>query len=162
MKHWWVRVPAILLFLVLTAQVPFAQSCFEKCQSSCRDISGHVNDGCVTNCNNAYCRAQPSQPHPYGSIAISPVRGYEGISWGKSTQSEADRAAMASCLKAGGQNCKVVFQYHNTCAALAFAKGALHYTTAIESTEEKAKSAATAQCQRQYGFCLSDLSACSP
>jgi len=113
-------------------------------------------------CNNAYCGSQPNRPHPFGSIAITLVHGYEGISWGKPTQSEADKAAMASCLKAGGKDCKVVFQYHNTCAALAFAKGAVHYAAATESTEEKTKPAATAQCQHQYGYCLADLSACSP
>jgi hypothetical protein len=94
-------------------------------------------------------------------IAIA-AHGYEGISWGKLNQVEADRAAMASCTKAGGKDCKVVFQYHNPCAALAFAKGAVHYTTATEATEAKAKAVATTQCRRQYGICLTDLSACSP
>ena len=125
-------------------------------------MSGHLNDGCVNNCNNAYCKTQPTQPHPYGSIAITPVNGYEGISWGKSTQSEADQAALASCQKAGGKDCHVVFRYNHTCAALAFAKGAVHFATATASTEAKAEAAATAQCQRQYGYCLADLSACSP
>jgi hypothetical protein len=164
MKYWWVRVPAILLFFVLTAQFPFAASCFENCQNSCRDLSGHVNDGCVTNCNNAYCNTRPSQPHPYGSIAIELVHRYVGISWGKSTQSEADKAAMASCINAGGKSCNVIFQYHNACAALAFGKGVPRYGTATESTEAKAKAAATAECQRlnNGAYCLAEFSACSP
>ncbi len=159
----WVPAPGIFLVLLTLAapRVP-GQSCYENCQNTCRDISGHVNSGCVDNCNRAYCSSSGnSQPHPYGSIAFSFVTAGEGISWGKATQAEADRAALASCTKVH-PNCKIVFQYKNTCAALAVAKGAEHVLAATADTEKKAADDATRQCRLKWGVCLADLSACSP
>ena len=123
-------------------------------------MRGIVNQGCVDNCNRAYCsKPNNAQPHPYGSIAFG-LGGAQGISWGKATQPEADRAALASCNQVR-RNCTVVFQFRNTCAALAVAKGAQHYKTATADTDKKAEAVATKQCQASWGTCISDMSACS-
>jgi hypothetical protein len=72
----------------------------------------------------------------------------------------ADGAAVATCSKYGS-NCKVVYRFQNTCAALALAKGAQHFEVATGSTEKEAEASATAVCQKRWGPCVSDLSACS-
>jgi hypothetical protein len=160
---WSVRALTISIFLVvLTAPGARAQSCYEKCQDSCKDMSGHVNSACVDTCFRAYCnKSSNNQPRPYGSVAFALVSAGEGISWGKATQAEADRAALARCGKYS-KNCRIVFQFHNTCAALAVAKGAQHYLAATADTEKKASAIATQQCRQNWGICLVDMSACSP
>jgi hypothetical protein len=164
MRHRWVHVLAISIFvsISLTGSLARAQSCYEKCQNSCKDMRGIVNQGCVDNCNRAYCSgSNNAQSHPYGSIAFALGTGFEGISWGKATQAEADRSALATCSQYG-KNCKIVYQYHDTCAALAVSKAAQHFAAAIAETDKKAEAASVKQCQDSWGVCKSNLSACSP
>ncbi len=157
-----------LIFLLslgaLAGATPFAhaQSCYEKCQSTCTTMNGLVNQGCVDNCNRAYCsnNNNSSQPRPFGAVAFGD-RGMEGISWNKGTQAEADMAAIASCAE-HGTNCKVVFRYRDTCAALSVAKGAVHFEAATGSTAKDAEAQANALCQKNWGvMCASNMSACS-
>ncbi len=86
----------------------------------------------------------------------------EGISWNKATQAEADMAAISGCAEHGGTNCKVVYRYRDTCAALSVAKGKVHFESATGPTEKAAEAQATALCQKNWGvMCASNLSACS-
>lgn len=145
----------------LTPRLACGQGCYEGCQSSCKDLSGHINSGCVTNCNRAYCENKnDNQPRPYGAIAYGTDHGAEGISWNKGTQAEADQAALATCVK-HGNNCKLVYRFQDTCAALAVAAGAQHYEAATGNTEKNAEANATVACRHNWGRCLADLSACS-
>ena len=160
--HRWILVLSIAGTFGLTPQVARGQrSCYEGCQDSCRDLSGHItSDQCVETCRRAYCEQKDNQPRPYGAIAFGAVNGAEGISWNKGTQAEADQAALATCGKRGN-NCKIVHRFRDTCAALAVAAGAQHYEAAAGDSAKQAESNATALCQRNWGRCLSDLSACS-
>lgn len=154
------KVIFVFAFL-LGPHMAVGQSCYERCQGSCKDLSGHINAACVDTCNRAYCENKnDSQPRPFGAIAFGTDRGAEGISWNKGNQAEADQAALASCSKTGN-NCKVVYRYRDTCAALAVAAGAQHYEPATGDTEKSAQANATAVCQKNWGRCLSDISACS-
>lgn len=156
----WIFVLSLGIPLVLTPQPACAQSCYQRCQNSCKDMSGHINPGCVDNCQHANCENRnANQPRPFGAIAFGD-HGFEGISWNKGTQAEADQAAMASCSK-NGKNCKIVYRYRDTCAALAVAAGAQHYESATGKSEKNAEANATAVCQQKWGRCLSDLSASS-
>jgi hypothetical protein len=154
------------IVLVLTSQHVLAQSNdFNQCLNSCFGVcdSGPENLawGCRENCGNS-CKGRSqnqSTRSPYGSIAIGP-HGFEGISWNKGTAAAADQSAIATCNRYGS-NCKVVYRYQNTCAALAFSKGALHYESATGNSETQAEANATSICKKHWGYCLSDISACS-
>jgi hypothetical protein len=155
-----ILVLSLGITLIFMPQLACAQSCYERCQTSCKDLSGHINSGCVDNCQRAYCENRnANQPKPFGAISYGD-HGAEGISWNKGTQAEADQAAKASCSR-NGNNCKIVYQYRDTCAALAVAAGGQHYESATGRSEKNAEANATALCQQNWGRCLSDLSACS-
>jgi hypothetical protein len=97
-------------------------------------------------------------PTPYGTIAAG--TGGQGISQNRTSWAAADRDAIAACSRYAN-DCKVVYRFQNTCAAIAVAKGAQHFEVATGSTEKKAEASATEVCQQRWGACRSDLSACS-
>ena len=111
-------------------------------------------------CARQYCEQKDNQPRPFGAIAYGSDHGAEGISWNKGTQAEADRAALATCGK-HGNNCRVVYRFRDTCAALAVAAGGQRYEAATGGSEKSAEVNATSACQRNWGRCVADLSACS-
>jgi len=152
---------SLVATLAFTAPAAHAQSCYEKCQNQCRNMEGFVIPGCVDNCNRAYCsNNNNTQPKPFGAIAFGD-HGAEGISWNKATQTDADLAAMSSCTPHGA-NCKIVYRFRDTCAALAVARGAVHYESATGPAEKEAEAQATALCQKNWGvLCASNMSACS-
>ena len=67
---------------------------------------------------------------------------------------------MGDCSK-HANDCKVVYRYQNTCAAVAFSSGAALFESATGSREKQAEANATTACQQVWGRCLSDLSSCS-
>ncbi len=134
--------------------------CLNSCFSVCDTGPERLAWGCRENCGTRCEGVNQNPPGPYGAIAYGTDHGAEGISWNKGTQAEADQTALASCRKYGN-NCRIVYRYQNTCAALAVAKGALHSEAATGDTEKNAAAKATAVCQRNWGQCLADLSACS-
>jgi hypothetical protein len=101
-----------------------------------------------------------AKPAPYGAIAYGTDHGAEGISWGKPSQAQADQEALATCSKIGN-NCQIVYRYQYTCAALAVASGRRHCEAATGSSEKDAEANALAVCQRDWGKCATNLSACS-
>ncbi len=163
-RRWWMLC-LLGITLLLTSQLGFAQSSFNQCLNMCFNTcdSGPADLawGCRENCGNS-CQSKnhnQNTPAPYGSIAIG-AHGFEGISWNKGTAAAADQSAIATCNRYGS-NCKVVYRYQNTCAALAFSKGAQHYESATGNSEKQAEANATALCKKHWGYCLSDISACS-
>jgi hypothetical protein len=156
----WILVLSLAITFGLTAQLARGQTCYESCQNSCRGLSGLItSSACVDTCARD-CDKENDQPRPYGAIAYGTDHAAEGISWNKGTQAEADQAALASCSK-HGNNCKIVYRFWNTCAALAVAMGSQHYEGATGDTEKNAVANATAVCQHNWGKCLTNLSTCS-
>lgn len=151
--------------LVLTSQLALAQSSFNQCLNMCFNVcdSGPADLawGCRENCGGSCEKWNQNTPAPtpYGAIAFG-TQGAEGISWNKGSWAAADQSAIATCSRYGS-NCKVVYRYQNTCAALAVAKGAQHVESATGNTEKQAEATATAVCKKNWGICLSDMSACS-
>jgi hypothetical protein len=164
MRYWSILVAALCLALAAAAPRAWAD-CYESCQGSCKDMSGHINDACVSTCSRAYCSGSGNSggggSRPYGSIAFALGNGAEGISWGKGSKAEADRSALATCSRYGA-GCRIVYQYWNTCAALSVARGAQHYAATTGNNKQQAEASSLSQCQRSYGECMMDLSACSP
>jgi hypothetical protein len=158
----WIFILSLSFVLVLTPRIARGQSCYERCQDSCRGLNGLItSQGCVDNCNRAYCENRnTNQPTaPFGAIAYGDNRA-EGISYHQRTQAEADQVAIATCSKSG-PNCKVVYRYRDTCAAIAVALGGQHYESATGESEEAAQANATSACQQKGDRCKSNLSACS-
>jgi hypothetical protein len=161
--RWILALLAIALGLTSQLAVGQTSAEFDQCLNSCFGVcdSGPANLawGCRENCGNSCGNLNRNLPAPYGAIAFG-TRGAEGISWNKGTWAAADGAAIATCSRYGS-NCKVVYRFQNTCAALAMAKGAQHFEVATGNTEKEAEASATAVCQKRWGTCLSDLSTCS-
>jgi hypothetical protein len=135
--------------------------CIDRCFGSYSPTNGSGSDLrnlCVARCSQS---ARSGPPAVQGAIAFALVNGSEAMSWGKANQAEANRSALATCSRYG-PNCRVVFNYANTCAGLAVALHATHFATAAARTASQAGVQALASCKRQWGTCNLDLTACSP
>ncbi len=160
-----ILVLALALAFVFTPRPSRAQSsddyflCYELCQSNCRDRSNALDkSSCVDTCAMG-CKKTEAPPRPFGAIAYGDNRA-EGISWNKGSQAEADDAALDTCAKTGS-NCKIVYRYRDTCAALAVNPGSQHIAAATGRIEIDAKANAIEACQNSGGKCFTNLSACS-
>ena len=139
---------------------PKFSRCLDSCFNSCNSGPEMLRWGCREGCGRQ-CEAEAGPPPPpiYGAIAWG-TRSAQGISWNQGNWAAADSNAIASCSRYGS-DCKVVYRYQSTCAALAVAKGGQHFEPATGDTEKKAEANATAACQKLWGTCVSNLSACS-
>jgi len=155
---------ALGLALALAPQPARAQlteherKCIDYCSSLCKDSHGLQDYGCYEFRCMRPCLAE-EKPKPFGAIAFG-TRGAEGIAWGKEKQEEADRDAIATCNKYG-TNCSVVFRYQYTCAALAVTPDQQHCESATGYSEKNAQDNAVRVCQKTWGKCLTNMSACS-
>ena len=155
------------LALISTPRPGLGQSadfnnCLSGCDSVCAAGPESLRFECKTNCNMRCVKesqAVPATPAPHGSIAFGDG-GAEGISWHNETTAEADKIALSICSKSGS-NCKVVYRFQNSCAALAKTPDNRHIEVATGATEQLAEQNATVVCQGRWGQCSSDLSACS-
>lgn len=163
-RHW--RILGLFgIALISTPQLVHSQTddnfkqCLDRCFNVCDAGPEILAFGCRSDCIGSCEKRSQNAPTPYGAIAFG-THGGEGISWNKGTWAAAGQGAIATCSKYGS-NCRVVYQFQNTCAALAVAKGGQHFEAATGATEKQAEAAATAMCHQHWGTCLSDLSACS-
>jgi hypothetical protein len=56
----------------------------------------------------------------FGAIAFGAAQGNLGFSTGRGLESGADSDAVKQCASTGGGDCKVVFRFRNSCAAVAW------------------------------------------
>ena len=159
------RILAVLgIALGLTSQPAIGQTTwqFDKCLNDCFNLCKlgpeRLAFGCQENCGGQCAKYNRNVPAPYGAIAVG--AGGQGISQNRASWAAADRDAVAACSKYG-RDCKVVYRFQNTCAAIAEAKGTQHFEVATASTEKEAAASATAACQQHWGTCRSPLSTCS-
>jgi len=88
--------------------------------------------GNVTSCGpipaGYYQQQQQAAPTPsgewiktWGAIAVGAIDSITsyGVTTGKLSKAEAERDSLKRCSSHGEDNCKVVFTYHNQCAAIA-------------------------------------------
>ncbi|MGO9093735.1 MAG: DUF4189 domain-containing protein [Bryobacteraceae bacterium] len=150
--------------LGLTPRLALGQTTwqFDKCLNDCFRLCdlgpARLAFGCRENCGGQCAKYNQNVPAPYGAIAVG--AGGQGISQNRASWAAADRDAIAACNKYGS-DCKVVYRFQNTCAAIAEAKGTQHFEVATGSTEKEAAASATAVCQQHWGACRSALSTCS-
>ena len=136
----------------LTAEM---SACVQSCHDSC--YNRYV--GCYDLCFKQYCEPLETKPAPFGSIAFG-LQGAEGMSWNQADQALADQKALSTC-NAHGTNCRIVYRFQNTCAALAVTTDQRHSEAATGDTGKKAEANAIALCRQHWGSCTSNLSDCS-
>ena len=150
--------------LGLTSQPARGQTTweFDKCLNDCFNICklgpARLAFGCQSRCGGQCAKYNRNVPAPYGAIAVG--AGGQGISQNRTSWAAANQDAIAACSKYGS-DCKVVYRFQNTCAAIAEAKGTRQFEVATGSTEKEAAATATAVCQQRWGTCRSPLSTCS-
>ena len=163
-KSRWVWILALLGIVLGMTSLALGQTTweFDKCLNDCVRLCNmqpeRLRWGCQENCGGQCADKNKNVPAPYGAIAVG--SGGQGISGNRTSPAAAERDAIAGCSKYGS-NCKVVYRYENTCAAIAEAKGTKHFEVATGGTEKEAEASATEACQQRWGTCRSALSACS-
>jgi hypothetical protein len=105
----------------------------------------------------------------WGAVAID-GEGAVGVDYGKLSKREAQKGAIANCVKAGGKECRDWATYHNQCAAVAepykngkSVAGKLQFVGNAELEEAKAeaeKKCAAANnnsCRVMYSNCTEQI-----
>ena len=76
----------------------------------------------------------------YGAIAVSIDTGHYSFTYNYSSYSEAESAAVSSCLRnGGGSDCDAKLSWRNGCGALAISKGWWSYGSGATITAAKNK-----------------------
>lgn len=141
-------VPVFGFALASTAPLEPAQA---DCVSSCQMYRPGVYDWevrkqqCVTEC----IEKQQSRT-TYGALAYGAQSTAWGFSYNQDNAAAAARVALENC-KPNGDDCKVVYDFYNTCAALAAVEDKGVFATAYAPSRSRAEGAAMADCARQYG-----------
>ncbi|HXP75651.1 MAG TPA: DUF4189 domain-containing protein [Stellaceae bacterium] len=144
----WILAAALGVGLGLAAPIgPSWANCFEDCQDTCRDLSGHVtSDECVNTCSRQYCE---KHERPYGAIAYGADSAAVGWSYDYETKRDAERRALTDCAK-HGDDCKLVVSLFNSCGAVA-AGDNKRFAVGQAPKSEDAQSSALAACTRHGG-----------
>ncbi|MCC4615273.1 DUF4189 domain-containing protein [Xanthomonas campestris pv. asclepiadis] len=150
----------LLLFLGLTLTNPaFAE---QGCPAG--QIPAQAN-GSIMSCGpippGYYQQQEPAAPRPsgkwlktWGAVAVGMIDSTPryGVPVGLPSKSDAEKAAMARCLKAGAQNCRIATTFRNQCMAIGepqvngvtAANGVIQFSR--QSTEQDANSEALRMC----------------
>lgn len=85
---------------------------------------------------------QPAWEDRWAAVAVDDATGTAGVSTGKLSKGDANRAAIADCRTDGAQGCKILISYYSQCVALAQAKdaGMIYAVTSPRLDEAKAGS----------------------
>ena len=146
------------VFGAAASLAPARANCFEDCQNTCRDLSGHISDACVDTCNRAHCD-RPTVS--YGAIAYGAQSTANGYAFGKGNAGDADRTALANCRQ-HGNDCKVVASFANSCVAVAAVESKGRFATGQAATRDQAQANAMSACKAQIaGTCVIEVWTCA-
>ena len=164
MRHrWMIVVPVFGFALVGTAPLePVRADCISNCSSFYNPLTNPNNWQSLRNDCVLRCPPQRSKTTTaYGALAYGTESTAWGFSYNQDSADAAARVALEGC-KPNGDDCKVVYHFYNTCAALAAVEDKGVFATAYAATRGKAEGAAMADCARQYGDgCVMEVSTCS-
>jgi hypothetical protein len=97
----------------------------------------------------------------YGALAYGAQSTAWGFSYRQDSAAAAAKVALDKC-KPNGDDCKVVYDFSNTCAALAAVEDKGVFAAAYAASKGRAEQAAMAECARQHGDgCVMEVSTCS-
>jgi hypothetical protein len=158
-NRWMILGPA--LGLALAGPAAFAPARAD-CVSSCSTYAPGVYDWelkkqtCITQ-----CISKQGSRTAYGALAYGARSTAWGFSYNQDSAAAAARVALDGC-KPNGDDCKVVYDFSNTCAALAAVESKGVFATGYAPSRGRAEGAAMANCARQHGDgCEVEVSACS-
>lgn len=80
----------------------------------------------------------------WGAIAYDDATGDAGTIEGQESKDKAEREALQICSKTGSRDCKIIFAFHNQCAAVAFGGGGMAHAGA--GTQKEAEQLAIRTC----------------
>jgi len=122
--------------------------CVSACQASTYcDSEMNASGECGRRLNDCYINA--CNKTLYGAIAYGTESGAYGYSYDFADEQSAENEAMRSC-SANGNDCKVVYQFWNSCAALAAASDG-SYSIENADNEDAAQRRALAACEQKGG-----------
>jgi|SRR5579872_3235496 len=164
MRHRWLIVVPVLGFAGIASPAPAQADCMSSCSSTyTSNVYGDSANSRLGDCQ-LRCALQPQQPKritAYGALAYGTDSTAWGFAYGQSSAAAASRIALNGC-KPNGDDCKVVYNFSNTCAALAAVEDKGVFATANASSKRGAEQASMAACTRQYGDgCVLEVSTCS-
>lgn len=157
------RMVAGLLALVgLAAGVgPARADCVSECEAATYcDSEMHSSGECARKLNDCYITSCSKPRVSYGAIAYDAETGAVGWSYDFDDAPAAERKALAGCGEHGG-NCKVVYDFWNSCAALAATDDG-RYSVGRADTQDDAKVDAMAACEQNgSGTCAIQAWSCT-
>ena len=136
-------------------------NCLFQCDSQCYGQQGpYCRSGCMARCNSNQNSSGPNtrSSASFGAIAATSTTGnFYGYSFGWSSQTEAERAALANCNRQAGvaDACEIAVWFSDGCAALAIGSDGAWGADWAETTAEASANALKA-CRSE-----DDSSACS-
>lgn len=140
------RVLLLSLCLVVAAQMATAD-CVAACQASTYcDSEATVSGECSQRLNDCY--ANECNKTLYGAIAYGAESGAVGWSYDFNDAPSAEKEALGNC-GAHGDDCQVVVDFWNSCAAVAADGATVAY--GLGDNQTQAESGAIASCQNDGG-----------
>ena len=145
------RVGAIIGILTSLAAFmatgPAQADCVSSCQASVYcDSEMHASGECASKLNDCYI--SECNRTTYGAIAYGAKSGAFGWANDFNDAPSAEKEALSDC-RANGDDCQVVVDFWNTCAAIAADQAVVAY--GLGDTQGKAQDQAIAACTKDGG-----------
>lgn len=112
-------------FLAFFFFLVFSSPIYAQCAPG---IPSAGNPGCIPpdQANSPYSQEQPAPTYSprtiwldrWGAIAVDEATGKAGTVSASASKGKAEGEALTRCSENGGQNCKLIFTYHNQCVAV--------------------------------------------
>jgi len=167
MTRRWMMLVLVLGFGAAGASAARAADCATICDRNCTGpaMSSSEQSACaaqVQQCQQDCLKREGNAgPRVYGAFAYGPSRRAWAYSYGNDSADSAGKAALAGCQK-NASDCTVVYNFSNTCAALAADEKKVVWAGANATQRGQAENLALTDCRRQYGNgCRVTVSACS-
>ncbi|HLJ19848.1 MAG TPA: DUF4189 domain-containing protein [Stellaceae bacterium] len=161
-QRWITLIPVLAATICGSAALaPARADCASNCDTFNNPLTNPNWQTDRTNCKER-CPREPSRmTAAYGALAYGTDSTAWGFSYRQSSAAAAERDALEKC-KPNGDDCKVVYRFSNTCAALAAVEDKGVFATADARSKGGAEEAAMAACTRQNGDgCVLEVSTCS-
>lgn len=154
------RIWAALLIWTMPAGQAAAQdvnACIDRCFTT---FSPSENNGSTELRDE--CLAQCKPPATlYGALAYGARSTANGYAYGKASRGDAERTALANC-RAHGDDCKIVADYSNSCAAVAAVEAKNRFATGGGRSRVEAQNNAINACKKQVGGeCVIEVWSCA-
>jgi hypothetical protein len=158
MRHRWMILVPVLGLAGAGTSAPARADCVDSCSAYRPGMYDWElkKQTCISECIG---KQRPKTS--YGALAYGAGSTAWGFSYGQDSAAAAGRVALAKC-KPNGDDCKLVYDFSNTCAALAAVESKGVFAAAHAPSKGRAEDAAMADCVRQYGDdCVLEVSTCS-